>query len=88
MWTTSGESFGVLLGAEKADAPAYLFHLSFKPGQSLLILSKTSMSPSQDLGKTKLATKSFGTDMSGQWCDLKITYVGEKGGVYAFQQRS
>jgi len=80
MRTTSGGSFGVLLGAEKADAPAYLFHLSFKPGQSLLILSKTSMSLSQDPGKTKLASKSFVTDISGQWIDLKITYVGEKAG--------
>jgi hypothetical protein len=80
MRTTSGGSFGVLLGAEKADDPAYLFHLSFKPGQSLLILSKTSVSLSQDPGKTKLASKSFVTDMSGQWFDLKITYVGEKAG--------
>jgi hypothetical protein len=38
------------------------------------------MSPSQYLGKTKLASKSFVTDISGQWIDLKITYVGEKAG--------
>jgi len=82
MRTTSGGSLGVLLGAEKADDPAYLFHLTFNPGKINLILSKTLMSKSADHLKGKLASKSAITDSSGQWCDLKITYVQEKtGGV-------
>lgn len=80
MRTAFGGNFAVLLGAEKTGDPAYMVFLSFDPGTSQLILSKTTMELKQSPGKHKLGSKNTTTSLSGQWFDLKISYREEKAG--------
>lgn len=78
--TTSGGSFGVLLGAEKAGDPAYLVFLSFSEFGSVLSLSKSTAISAQDPGKNTLGRQISKIGSSGQWCDLKISFTEDKNG--------
>jgi len=77
---TSGGSFGVLLGAEKAGDPAYIVYLSINQERSVLMLSKSTAISSQDPGKNNLSRQISKIESSGQWRDLKISFNEDKAG--------
>ncbi len=80
--TTSGGSFGVLLGAEKGGDPVYLVFLSINQDRSVLMLSKSTAISAQDPGKNNLSRQISKIESSGQWRDLKIIFNEDKtGGV-------
>lgn len=75
-------SFGVLLGAENPGDPAYLVFLSFSEDGSNLSISKTTTISAKDIGENILGKGTSPIGLSGQWCDLKISFTdGKNGGV-------